>query len=227
MGILQQLRQIVFLAFLLSGFCVHALGQTSPSPSSEPATGKYVILSGGKSGSAISAQTTHEDLIRAYGKKNVVATDVGIGEGETEPGTELFPTDRLRRVQILWKDPINRRGLKRVEIEGAKSLWRTSFGISLGTTLKQLEQLNGEPFQLTGFAWDYSGTVMSWSGGKLSQELSEVDHPGRVLLRLDCSPTDYQKSTYRLVVGDRTFSSAHPSMQSLNPTVYDLIWLFP
>jgi hypothetical protein len=159
-----------------------------------------------------------------WGNKNVVPYDVDLGEGETEPGTELFPADPLRRADILWKDSIEKRGPKSVQISGAKSLWRTVHGISLGTTLKQLEQLNRKPFRLAGFAFDYSGTVLSWSGGALEQELGS---PGRVILRLDCSQDQAQQSDYESLLGDRAFSSELPAMQRLNPTVYQLIWLFP
>jgi hypothetical protein len=140
--------------------------------------------------------------------------------------TELFRSDPLRSAVLEWKDPYNRRTLMNIEISGAKSLWRTTHGITLGTTLKELERLNGKPFLLSGFAWDYSGTVMSWDGGMLAQELKEVDHPGRVLLRLDCAASAYQQPTYLSVTGERTFSSMNPAMQELNPTIDDVIWFF-
>lgn len=159
-----------------------------------------------------------------FGNENVILQDVDLGEGETEQGTELFPADLLRRVDILWKDPIGKRSPKRVQISGAKSLWGTVHGISLGTTLEQLEQLNRKPFRLAGFAFDYSGTVVSWSHGALEEEL---DRPGRVILRLTPLQDQSQLPDYRSVLGDRFFSSGHPAMQRLSPSVYQLIWLFP
>ena len=166
--------------------------------------------------------------MRIYGDKNVVSHDVGIGEGETEPGTELFPADPLRRLDILWKDPVEKRGPKSVRISGAKSLWQTAHSISLGTTLKRLEQLNKRPFRLAGFGFDYSGTVLSWSGGALENELGqEANRAGRVILRLNCSPHQSQQPEYQSLQGDRLFSSGHPALQKLNPTVYEVIWLFP
>jgi hypothetical protein len=97
-------------------------------------------------------------------------------------------------------------------------------GICLGTTLKQLEQINRKPFRIAGFAFDYSGTVISWSQGALEQEL---DSPGRVILRLEPPQDQWQQPDYRSVLGDRSFSSGHPAMQRLNPSVYQLIWLIP
>jgi hypothetical protein len=186
----------------------------------------WLILPGGSKGGAITVQTTEADLVRIYGRPNVTATDVELGEGETEPGTELFSQDATRKIDILWKDAEAKRGPKSVRISGDKSLWRTVYGISLGTPLNRLEQLNRKPFRLAGFGWDYSGTVESWNSGALEQELHEVNDARRVILRLMPSGGGSQRE-YVSVLGDRTFSSGHPSMQKLNPTIYEIIWLFP
>jgi hypothetical protein len=222
-----KLHRIIITLLLLIVSSVFILAQGGNPLSESSPSREWLILPGGASGGSISTQTTEGDLIRTYGKKNIVSQDVGIGEGETEPGTELFPTDPLRRVDILWKDPVEKRGPKSVWISGTKSLWGTVHGISLSTTLKKLEQLNRKPFRLTGFAWDYSGTVLSWNGGSLEQELGQADRPGRIILRLDCTQDQYQQPDYKSLLGDRGFSSAHPAMEKLNPTVYQMIWFFP
>ncbi|MGA2814606.1 MAG: hypothetical protein ABSG16_24715 [Candidatus Acidiferrum sp.] len=217
---------ITFSLLSLSAFFTFAQGGQPSSGESIPR--KWLILPGGATGSAVSTQSSEADLVRIYGDKNVVSHDVGIGEGETEPGTELFPADPLRRLDILWKDPVEKRGPKNVRISGTKSVWGTAHGISLGTTLKRLEQLNKRPFRLAGFGFDYSGTVLSWSGGALENELGqEANRAGRVILRLNCSPHQSQQPEYRSLQGDRVFSSGHPALQKLNPTVYEVIWLFP
>jgi hypothetical protein len=218
-------HRLVVAVFLL-GISLIAFSQNTPSSADESFAAKYLILPGGKNGGAMSATTTTQDLIRIYGKENVVETSIQNANGEDESVTELFRSDPLRSAVLEWKDPYNRRTLMNIEISGAKSLWRTTHGITLGTTLKELERLNGKPFLLSGFAWDYSGTVMSWHGGMLAQELKEVDHPGRVLLRLDCAASAYQQPTYLSVTGERTFSSMNPAMQELNPTIDDVIWFF-
>jgi hypothetical protein len=212
-------------AFLLLGISPLFIQAEYRQPSSESSARRnLVILPGGGSGGAITAQSSEIDLIRMYGSENVAAQDVDLGEGETERGTELFSNDPQRRIDILWKDLLEKRGPKRIQISGAKSLWTTVHRISLGTTLKQLEQINRKPFRLAGFAFDYSGTVISWSQGALEQEL---DGPGRVILRLEPSQDQSQQPDYRSVLGDGSFSSGHPAMQRLNPCVYQLIWLIP
>ena len=98
--------------------------------------------------------------------------------------------------------------------------------ISLGTSLKELEHLNGRPFRLAGFAWDYSGTVLSWDKGSLAEEFDGGN--GRLLLRLDPrSDSDVPQAEQSQVMGDGDFSSDHPVMQKLNPRVYQVIWQFP
>ena len=35
----------------------------------------------------------------------------------------------------------------------------------------EVERINGTPFQIYGFGWDYGGLVNSWNGGKLPETL--------------------------------------------------------
>lgn len=142
----------------------------------------WLIVPGVRVG-AITPQITESDLIKVYGKTNVKKENIGLGEGETEPGTVIFPKEPAKAVGILWKDQKEGRFTREVRMTGTdhKSVWRTSQGITLGTTLKELEEINGKPFRLAGFAWDYSGTVLSWEQGKLEKEL---ESQGRVVLRL-------------------------------------------
>jgi hypothetical protein len=126
----------------------------------------------------------------------------------------------------LWKDPDKKTQPSSAHIEGASSRWKTVHNISLGTSLKELERLNGRPFHLSGFGWDYSGTVMSWDKGALAAEL-DGGH-GRLLVRLDTpSVAQVPEAEQSQVMGDRDVSSDHPVMQKLNPRAYQLIWVFP
>jgi hypothetical protein len=113
-------------------------------------------------------------------------------------------------------------------IRGEKSRWKTVRNVSLGTSLKQLEQINGQPFHLTGYDWDYPGTVTSWANGSLAAEL-DGGH-GRVLIRLNSPPKRWRNITTKEqdeVSGDRDFSSNNPVLQKLNPSAYEIIWEFP
>lgn len=175
---------------------------------------------------AISPPVSEADLKRIYGRRNVRSTKVSLGEGEYEPGTVLYPNDPQRMIEIVWKDARRKRFPKRLQLTGEKSLWKTRHGISLGTRLKELERINGKPFVLTGFSWDYEGTIVSWEGGKLEQEFEKNNRV--VLLRLS-DQTNHGASVEDVgsVMGDRDFPSSHRAMQKINPKVYQVIVEFP
>jgi hypothetical protein len=208
------------IIFRLAGFLFLAtmpsFGQAPPDP--------WLILASGEKGS-LNARTTRRDLVRMYGASNVVDQDVDVGEGETQPGTVVFPKDPERSIEILWQNPETKTLPASAQIEGAKSRWKAVHNISLGTSLRDLERLNGRPFKLAGFGWDYSGTVTSWENGTLAAELDGGD--GRVILRLDSPTPEAVDKDVAQVEGDRDFPSDHPVMQKLNPAAYQIIWVFP
>ena len=206
------------LAGLLSIFLVLAIILVSGTTVPEP----WTINPGGASG-AITASTTRKDLVARYGAANVRDQDVDIGEGETEPGTAVFPRDPKRSIEILWKDPKTKRSPKSLTVRGSASLWKTVHEITLGTSLKKLEQINGRPFELFGFEWDYSGTVSSWQNGVLDKDLVAN---GRVTLRLNPSEHTPQADVDQ-AAGEGPFASNQPVMQKINPCVYEISWEFP
>jgi hypothetical protein len=161
----------------------------------------------------LTIESSEADLRQHYGASAVEATRIGLGEGETAPGTVLFPADSLRRAEILWQDTVERRRPSRLILRGSRSLWQAAPGISLGTNLQELERLNGRPFLLAGFGWDYAGVVTDWAGGALDSLLSGFK------LYLDPGPGQYDSPAYSQVLGDRNYSSDLPPMQQLNPRV--------
>ncbi|HUT31869.1 MAG TPA: hypothetical protein VNE39_00185 [Planctomycetota bacterium] len=125
--------------------------------------------------------------------------NIELGEGETEEGTVLFP-GTPSAVEILWKGAFSHPTCLTISSPGTP--WRTSEGITIGTTAEQLGKINGYPFRLTGFCWDYEGRSISWGKGRLPKQL-----------QLDFNPTQkVSEADDRAVMGDRIFSSAHPVM---------------
>lgn len=146
------------------------------------------------------------DLIKFYGAKNVRYAAIEIGEGETAQGSILFP-GTLDAVAIEWKQTYSQP--ERITISSRGTRWHTQEGITIGTSLDQLEVINGRPFKLTGFCWDYEGRTVSWEKGRLSQQL-----------QLDLRPTkDVSESEFETVLGDRYFSSSFPAMKKLGLVV--------
>jgi hypothetical protein len=157
------------------------------------------------------------DLAKAYGASNLRDSSISIGEGDTEMGTLLYGEDPQRRLEILWSDGATRQGLKRVILRGERSRWMLPGGISLGTSLTELESKNGRPFRLSGFGWDYAGAVISWNGGQLEGQL-----PATVKIYVEPRIEDRVGRAYGRVQGDHEFLSSHPAMQTLNPRVYQI-----
>lgn len=161
----------------------------------------------------VTRETSEADLRQHYGSGEVESTRIEIGEGETAAGTVLFPRDSLRRAEIVWQDSVNRRRPARISIRGSQTRWQLPRGISLGTTLQELEHLNGRPFTLAGFGWDYAGVITDWKGGALDRSLAGIK------LYLDPGSAQYESKAYAQVSGDQDFSSSLPPMQQLNPHV--------
>ncbi len=152
---------------------------------------------------------THAGLVKAFGAANVTVQKVHVGEGETESATVIFPRDRARRVEILWRDPKRRRDLSEIRV-GAGSAWRTAQGVAIGMTLSDVQTINGRPFRLYGFGWDYAGTTFDWAGGALETK------PGECELQLRFETT---RRTDADITGDGGFSSDDAGMRSAAPMV--------
>lgn len=170
------------------------------------------------------ANASAADLAERFGEEHVRTAPVpwGGAEGDYREGTVLFDDDPTARVEIFWRDAAGKRNPDWVSVRGKRSRWRTPEGITIGTDLQTIEKLNRRPFRLVGFGVDGSGTVMSWSGGRLPEQ----DASGcRLRLRLaaDEEKTEHGRSPFFLqLIGLREFSSGHPAMQALKPAVYEL-----
>ncbi len=174
--------------------------------------------------SIFSRDSSEADLRARFGATNVTTAPVpwGGAEGDYNEGTVLFAETTDARVEILWKERNARRTPEWVSVRGKHSRWRSAGGITLGTDLLTIEKLNRRPFRLIGFGSDVSGTVMSWSGGRL--EVKDTNNC-RVRVRLSPELGPEQRYANRLLgqlMGEREYSSGHPAMQSLNAKVYEL-----
>ncbi len=170
-------------------------------------------------------------LAAAFGASSVTHEDLQCPEGETMPGTVLFANRPSDRLEFLWKDGAARRRPEAVMVRmsniDARSRWRSPTGVTLGLDLQHVEALNGRPFQLLGFGWDYEGGVMSWAGGRLD---SEQPSDCRLSVRFtlgDIGPSAARQRWFDDASGDKEFSSSHPAMQGLGPVVREMSLLYP
>ena len=112
----------------------------------------------------ITAKTTLADLEKAYGKKNVKTGQVDGPEGTTMIATTVFPKDEKKTFQVYWFDEAKHEGLAgyTVSEDGVGP-----GGLKVGMAIKDVETINGGPFTLSGFYWDYGGSA-NLQNGKLA-----------------------------------------------------------
>ena len=183
----------------------------------------------GKSVGPITGITSEKELIKIFGARNVRRSAVDVGEGETQQGTVLFPNDPRRKVFILWRDATTRRQPESVTIRDKNTLWKTDRGVTIGTPLKMIEELNGRVFVMTGFGWDYSGTVLHSNGGRMAElgtAMGEEIKNRMLLLRLEPATALQKMPEYNGVLGDANYFSDNPALRKLNPRVYEMIIFF-
>jgi hypothetical protein len=179
------------------------LAACSPHP---PAAPDLSIVPGERVG-AIKAGTTREQLVEIYGADKLADTDYPIGEGETVPGTIIFP-GTPREATVLWSPGQDGQKIDRVVITG--DAWLLPDGIRRGDALEDVEEINGAPFMIYGFGWDYGG-VGYFKGGAL-------DHKVQVWFR----PTVEDGPAYQAVLGDALFNSSDEAMRAVAPVVEEV-----
>jgi hypothetical protein len=93
-------------------------------------------------------------LQQTYGADNVVTGQVPGAEGMETLATTVFPNDPDKTMVFGWMDDETREGLGYVDlppsIEGP-------LGVHVGMTVAEVLAINGKPFNIGGFWWDYGG----------------------------------------------------------------------
>lgn len=170
---------------------------------SAPDTPDMSIVLGQRVG-PMDASTTREKLVALFGADNLADTDYPMGEGETVPGTIIFP-GTSREATVLWMQGQAGEKIDRVVISGEE--WLLPDGIRHGDELEAVEEINGGPFMLYGFGWDYGG-VGYFKGGALDRKVQIWFRPS-----LEEGPA------YQAVLGDSLFNSTDPAMRAVDPRV--------
>jgi len=156
----------------------------------------------GRVGAIVKGATQPADLARIYGAGKVQYEKVHLAEGEYRWGAFIYRGTASELVVGFSEDG---KKIEFIRIPGKG--WKSKEGIRIGTTLAELERINGGPFKFLGFGWDNGGNVVS--GARL---------PKGVVITL--APTRNRESKQaRQVTGDSEFSSRHPALKSLGVVV--------
>jgi hypothetical protein len=178
----------------------------------DPAMVDYFCVPG-KNVGKITPSFTEKQLIETYGADNVIREEIGFGEGESVPGTIVFP-DSTKELVVYWLKEYPYEKIAKIRIDKEGGPWKTITGIQVGTSLEQLEKINGKPFNFYGFEWDYSGLVENWNEGNISDELQVFLEPGN------------PEAVIPELLGDREFPSTHPNAVEGKLRVSSMVFFF-
>ncbi len=156
----------------------------------------------GRVGAILAGKTKPADLGAIYGEANVRKVQIhSPGGGEESPGALIFP-ETPDALEVTFSD--DGAQIIAVSINGPK--WVSASGLRKGSRLADLERVNGGPFELSGFGWDYGGQV--FAGGAALRGLL-----------IFVSPTRGSAQELDAASGDRKFSSRDPAILKVEPEV--------
>jgi len=205
---------VKFAAPILSAGLLAVVGSTAWA---ERATPARVLKCEGPFG----RNASHADLVKTFGSSNVVYRDVEGPEAQPVKASVVYPNDPKAKLEVIWSDEKARRG-PQVWVKD-QSTWATANGIRIGTPLAEVEKLNGKPFKLTGFDWDYGGHAIDWLGGTLAQPQAG----GCIFAIGFVHPEDAPDDNLTKVSGDNEFLSDNPDMRAVEPYVGMVLISFP
>jgi hypothetical protein len=169
-----------------------------------------LVIRPGESVGPITASMDAEKIKEVYGEKNVREEEIYIAEGESQSGLTIFP-GTPREIEVV----LNADGSPQfVRISREQTPWRTPDGVQVGTSLEDLQRINGKAFTFNGFQWDYGGLVTDWKGGQLDSSLIIALTPGDY----DALPDD--------MLGEVVLSSDDPRMRDLDLRVGSMVVTF-
>lgn len=210
-------------ALALAGFAPAANPPAPPPTKSAAGPAEIKTLS---CDGPFSKDASEASLKEAFGPENVVFKSVPGAEGMESNATVIFPNDPARTVTVFWYDEEKRQRPATIQVEAdyasdpegtnpwkTEILWQSAQGLRIGSTLEEVETINGKPFQLSGFGWDYGGYATSWEGGKLDTV------QGGCGLSVRFAPTSEAPET---VAGDTTLTSDGKDVRAAKPRVSEL-----
>lgn len=149
-----------------------------------------------------------ESLEAKVGKESIT-TDSLFLEGTFESLITTLWKGEPKEISIHWlekKPPYS--AIKYLEISKPGSVYAFANGITVGSTLAEIEHLNGAAFTLYGFGWDYGGTFIDFGTGELANNLPCFS--GVFQLNAQITPS---------ISGDKPLKSNNPAFSGLDVTL--------
>lgn len=167
---------------------------------------------------AFGIDSSEARLIGIYGRDNVVTGEVDGPEGTTMLATTVFPGDPARELQFTWWDEQTFALPANIALPPGMT---GPAALATGMSIEDVQQLNGEPFELTGFFWDYGGYAGFQSGA-----LAEL--PGGCMLSLSFAPqAEIGEAAMDQVSGDQMLVSDMPMLRDIDTRLVAINFGYP
>jgi hypothetical protein len=122
--------------------------------------------------SPVSPNDSAKSLIRRYGEEAVIQDNLYSGvEDITYSGVVLLPRAPDWRIEVSFTDETMDRVAGLTLPNTAKTSHWSVAGVTIGSSLAEVQKVNGKPFVLNEFETDAGGFVRNWNGGTLSRPL--------------------------------------------------------
>ena len=178
---------------------------------------KWIIVGGTRVGD-VTKNTTLAQLKSSYGARNVKDSDFS-------QGAKKFLTSKVfegqpNEFEVYWSDTVSRKNPIMVKVTGLGD-WRTTQGISVGSTLQELVAINRKDFYFLGFNNnEYNGIY----NGKVKWNKGEVDNKIGVSLTYDNLAN--AKESFRNFRNLQPFPTNYPEVKDLGLTVKEISCVF-
>ncbi|MBC6994763.1 hypothetical protein QWY85_06930 [Neolewinella lacunae] len=213
--------RFILLIALATAFaaCKNAEGPVVDANSAVPARIlDFTFEPGKRFGPIVSDSASRSQVLALYGDSAVLGT-IFIGEGYEEEAVILFPDNPRRRAELYYNESYDTLRPSFIRITGnyeegeeMRSDWTSTNGLSIGTSIGEVEKINGQPFTISGFGWDYGGQVVNWNGGAFAAGFS----PSFLL-------TAEGEETPMELLGDGTeLKSDDPTLRKARPVVISI-----
>ena len=156
------------LAILLVGLTVLG-GGVSIAQAAETVENDWLCLPFERVG-PILASAKEEDLLQLFGAEQVQRRTIYVAEGTEKRDVSVIYPYSANEVILFWRDNQYGQRLSHAWVKKEDSSWKTAENITVGTPLAELNRLNGQPFRIVGFGWDYGGYIPVRQEGTLIQQ---------------------------------------------------------
>jgi hypothetical protein len=159
---------------------LQACNNATPTSNAAPATttdARYKVTS--TSFGLIKLTDDYDKLVMRYNPENVQDGKLQIAQSENEMDVTYIFKGTANEIIVHWSD--KHKTISRIEAVQPNNPYKDEHGVGYGTTMQELETINGATLSFNGFKWEFAGMITDFHGGKL-QYNNEADH---VLYNID------------------------------------------